>query len=426
MRNIKWFIPASVALFGCPNEKEPDNVIPTSGVIGGTGDAEGEVDSSGDGADGSDDGGEGEFGESGGPNPPRPAACYLDPELGNTGQQYQCEGAIDVTLTADNYDGFEGRFEFGGWNPEESYETANVVACCEEGREVGENHETACLLDCVQQSCLFMVERLRQEADGSGIPNQVIRLSNWMADHQEECQEALLAGEGDEGSNSVAGTWQLPNNSDLTSGWFAIRDATVSSDCAVFAMLGPDGEHDSPPETPGWIECSGLNGNDGSDFPGAPALPEGESGGEGALEVGLGGRFVAYSPYGTSSVAVTDGILRYVPDGEGRGALRELQVSIPSTTVSVFDGAMTLLVENAKADLFGAADGSFEGDYLTIPDGKAMVTLSASVYGVRIGMSAFNDGELRINTKTGELERLVLRSQEVESGKPWRFALTAE
>ena len=71
-------------------------------------------------------------------------------------------------------------------------------------------------------------------------------------------------------------------------------------------------------------------------------------------------------------------------------------------------------------------DAIFDGDYLTVPDGEAMVTLSASVYGIRTSMSAFNDGDLRVNTKTGKLERLVLRSQEVESGKSWRFSFSPE
>jgi hypothetical protein len=245
---------------------------------------------------------EGGFGDTGGTETEgsNPDECW-DHAAPAGAVRWQCEGLAEATILGtlhiDVPDGFEnadfiqqvvdgGRLDwhhlFGPWSGE-AYDDPGVSACCvedivgddaegadETGADPTEGDEPipqaahACAHDCADQACREIPRTLRDLAAEVpwGIPvvgpsyrDQLLDLANWVAAHQQECWETMVADGTYEqlGAYVVNGQWEIPNSD----AWPVVTELSVKGECKVYDWYLPaDGEPHA---------CTGINDNNGED-----------------------------------------------------------------------------------------------------------------------------------------------------------------
>lgn len=243
----------------------------------------------------------GDTGNTGDTGEPNPDECWAQGAPAEA-VRWQCEGLAEATIHAtvhvevpediENADFLQqvidgGRLDwhslFGPWNGE-TYDEPGVDACCledipsdeqEAADETGADPTDggdqdvpqvamACAHDCADQACRAAPERLRELAAQLplGIPvigpsyrDQLRELANWIASHQQECWEAMVADGVFEraGAYIVNGTFHVPNSSD----WPAVTELSIDGQCKIYDWYLPE---QGEPQA-----CTGINDNNGED-----------------------------------------------------------------------------------------------------------------------------------------------------------------
>jgi len=239
--------------------------------------------------------GYGETGDSEGVS--NPHVCWPDDAPAGA-VRWQCEGLAEATVFATldveipdiipNADFIRqvidgGRLDwtelFGPWDGE-TYDDPGIDACCSPnvvGHEEESLDETgadstnggdetipqpaqACAHDCADQACREIPDTLRDIAAqipagfpiiGPSYRGQLKELADWVASHQQDCWEAMVADDIFElgGAYVINGEWLIPNSGD----WPDVTELSVHGQCSVYDWHLPE---DGEPQA-----CTGLNDN---------------------------------------------------------------------------------------------------------------------------------------------------------------------
>lgn len=249
------------------------------------------------------DGGYGDTGDTGDTdsNTSNPHQCWFD-EAPAEAVRWQCEGLAEATIHATlhvevpedlgdadliqqyiDYGQWHWNALFGPWSGE-AYDDPGVDACCradipgddeegvdETGADTTDGGDPdvpqaamACAQDCADQACRAVPDRLHDMADelppavpliGPSYRDQLHDLANWVASHQQECWEAMVAdGVSELGAAYIVnGTFHVPNSGD----WPDVTELSVDGQCKIYDWHLPE---QGDPQA-----CTGINDNNGEE-----------------------------------------------------------------------------------------------------------------------------------------------------------------
>jgi hypothetical protein len=373
---------------------------------------------------------DGGYGDSGDTGEVIPHECWAEHAPAGA-VRWQCEGLAEATVFFDldvqipdwiegadllqaiiDHGRLDGAMLFGPWSGE-AYDDPGVDACC--SPSIGGNDAKvglddtgaddaddaiipqaarACTDDCADQACRSIPPALRELAGQlpAGVPvlgpsyrQQLKSLANWVASHQQECWDAMVADGVSEsyGGYVVDGAWQIPDDANE---WPALTGLSIRGKCTVYDWHLPEvGEP---------LACTGLNDNN-------EEVPSGNAGSLGGFDtfapttgqLRLDGPTVFGVP-ATGSAPIL-GIGDVCARGEcsrldawvGRDALelRRLLLVAPSSMSWERDG-MRLTVDGLHAMVEHPLSIPLEphGDVMRfeIPAGKLEVLFAGQLYGV--------------------------------------------
>ncbi len=208
----------------------------------------------------------------------QPGECVANHNPDKQGIRHQCEGTVDFSLEFDIplIAGTENCINMQNLIPDgqlcteshafgsEPYELAQVINCC--GPWAGDaEHEatylTFCEADLANQLCHTLVDRLEYHLQNNhfmGFETQANNIISSVANNISQCTEQFRTNDVDPSPSRLDSKYKLPNNKSL---WPSFVDFTI--DVEIGEITG----FTLPAEESEWLECSGMQGNDGDTFP---------------------------------------------------------------------------------------------------------------------------------------------------------------
>lgn len=205
-----------------------------------------------------------------------PGSCIINDTPGVLGYRHQCEGSVDYTvefditfLTGDtNCDEVQNlagpplcseSHTFGG----EDYGEALVAACCgpyDDDPARDAVYLEYCELDLANQLCHTLVDRLTYHKNNNhfaGFETQAQSIINYVSSEIGACTLSFIENDVDDSPAHLDSHYTLPDNE----AWPVFRNFTITVD------IGDITGFHLPTDEADWLECQGMQGNDGYPFP---------------------------------------------------------------------------------------------------------------------------------------------------------------
>ncbi len=215
--------------------------------------------------------------ETGGPVALEPGECVgnYDPDV--VGYRHQCEGSVDFSLEFDIplFPGAENCIDMQNKIPDhqlcteshtfgsEPYEQAQVANCCGpwDGNLANEDlYLTLCEADLANQLCFTLIDRLKYHLSNNHFPgfeSQAQSIINSISTDIGDCTKQFRTNDVDASPSRLDSKFELGNSAM----WPAFVDFTIT------VKIGEITSFSIPEQPEEWLECNGIQGNDGDTFP---------------------------------------------------------------------------------------------------------------------------------------------------------------